>query len=67
MKNSKDMATGELVKVTENLNVSADRQSTVMVDPGNLMAQGESKARQDTMNLTSSGKMMKPSNRDTYQ
>lgn len=67
MNNSKGMNTGELVKVTQNLNVGAERKSMVGVNPADLMAQGESRARQDTMNLTSGGKEIKPSNRDTYQ
>ncbi len=46
------METGEQWSTSYDLNVGADRQKTIGVNPGNLMSQGESNARGEYTGLT---------------
>lgn len=62
------MNTGKMPTVSTNTNVGGENKKKVMVSPKDLMAQGESKARQDRMNLANAPvKNIKPSNRDQFQ
>lgn len=62
------MNTGQTPSTTINKNVNRQNKKVIPVNGPDLMAQGESRARMDRMDLKpGASPMMKPSNRDTYQ